>query len=70
VANQMRASLRSLELVYRLGGEEFLVPLPGIELREATQIAERMRCAVADARPADLELPCSRGGLQRWRAQL
>jgi diguanylate cyclase (GGDEF)-like protein len=61
VAYQMRASLRSFELVYRLGGEEFLVLLPGIELREATQIAERMRCAVADARPADLELTMSAG---------
>ena len=61
VADQMRASLRSFELVYRIGGEEFLVLLPGIELREATQIAERMRCAVADARPADLELTMSAG---------
>ena len=35
--------------------------LPGIELPEATQIAERMRAAVADARPADLELTMSAG---------
>jgi diguanylate cyclase (GGDEF)-like protein len=61
VAHQMRASLRSFELVYRLGGEEFLVLLPGVELGEATEIAERMRRAVARARPADLELTISAG---------
>jgi diguanylate cyclase (GGDEF)-like protein len=38
--------------MYRLGGEEFLVLLPGSGLDEAAEIAERMRAAVA-ARPAE-----------------
>ncbi len=61
VAYEMRKSLRSFELVYRIGGEEFLVLLPGIELGEATEIAERVRRAVSYARPADLDLTLSAG---------
>lgn len=61
VAYEMRRSLRSFELVYRLGGEEFLVLLPGIELGEATEVAERVRRSVAVARPGRLELTLSGG---------
>lgn len=61
VAYEMHKSLRSFELVYRIGGEEFLVLLPGIELGEATEIAERVRRAVLQARPADLDLTLSAG---------
>ena len=32
VAYEIRKSLRSFELVYRIGGEEFLVLLPGVPL--------------------------------------
>jgi diguanylate cyclase (GGDEF)-like protein len=60
-AYEMRKSLRSFELVYRIGGEEFLVMLPGVELQGATDIAERLRRAVAAARPGDLELTLSAG---------
>ena len=51
-AYEMRRSLRNFELMYRLGGEEFLVLLPGAGLDEAVEIAERMRAVVA-ARPAE-----------------
>jgi diguanylate cyclase (GGDEF)-like protein len=61
VAYEIRKSLRSFELVYRLGGEEFLVLLPGVELGGAVEIAERIRRAVASARPGDLELTLSAG---------
>lgn len=61
VAYEFRKSLRSFELVYRLGGEEFLVLLPGVELSEAVEIAERMRCSLAEARPGGLELTVSAG---------
>ena len=61
VAYEIRKSLRSFELVYRIGGEEFLVLLPGVELSEATEIAERIRNAVADARPGDLDVTVSGG---------
>ena len=43
VAYEIRKSLRSFELVYRIGGEEFLVLLPGVALPEAVEVAERVR---------------------------
>jgi diguanylate cyclase (GGDEF)-like protein len=46
VAAQMRTTLRSFDMVYRFGGEEFLVLLPGQDLAAATAIAERLRAAV------------------------
>jgi diguanylate cyclase (GGDEF)-like protein len=55
-AYEIRKSLRSFELVYRIGGEEFLVMLPGVDLTDAVQIAERLRGSVAAARPGELEL--------------
>jgi diguanylate cyclase (GGDEF)-like protein len=61
VAYEIRKSLRSFELVYRIGGEEFLVLLPGVELTEAAQIAERVRAAVSEARPGELRLTVSAG---------
>ena len=47
VAYQIRKSLRSFELIYRIGGEEFLVLLPGVALPEAVEVAERVRRAVS-----------------------
>jgi diguanylate cyclase (GGDEF)-like protein len=61
VAYEIRKSLRSFELVYRIGGEEFLVLLPGVELFEATEIAERVRSSVAQGRPGDLDMTISAG---------
>jgi diguanylate cyclase (GGDEF)-like protein len=61
VAYQIRTSLRSFELVYRIGGEEFLVLLPGVELSEALRIAERVRSSVAESRPGELDLTISAG---------
>jgi len=58
---KIRKSLRSFELVYRIGGEEFLVLLPGVELDAALEIAERVRHAVEVSRPADLDLTLSAG---------
>jgi diguanylate cyclase (GGDEF)-like protein len=61
VAYEIRKSLRSFDLVYRIGGEEFLVLLPGVDLSESLEIAERVRYAVEEARPGDLELTISAG---------
>ena len=55
VAYEIRKSLRSFELVYRIGGEEFLVLLPGVALAEAVDVAERVRHSVLGARPGGLE---------------
>jgi diguanylate cyclase (GGDEF)-like protein len=49
VANLLRRQLRAFDLVYRLGGEEFLVLLPGSDLEGARSRAEQLRVAVADA---------------------
>jgi diguanylate cyclase (GGDEF)-like protein len=60
-ASEIRKSLRSFELVYRIGGEEFLVLLPGVDIDAALEVAERVRHAVEVARPADLDLTVSAG---------
>jgi diguanylate cyclase (GGDEF)-like protein len=60
-AYQIRKCLRSFELVYRIGGEEFLLLLPGVDLEGGVEIAERVRDAVAEARPGDLDMTLSAG---------
>jgi diguanylate cyclase (GGDEF)-like protein len=60
-AHVLRKQLRSFELLYRLGGEEFLVVLPGLTLGEGRDVAERARIALEDARPGGLALTASMG---------
>src|SRR5215217_2616492 len=60
-AYEIRKSLRSFELVYRIGGEEFLLLLPGADLDGGIEIAERVRAAVSVARPGDIEMTLSAG---------
>jgi diguanylate cyclase (GGDEF)-like protein len=52
VAYRMRKCLRAFEACYRIGGEEFVVLLPGMRVPEAAEIAERLRNAVG-ADPVD-----------------
>ena len=61
VAYTVRKELRSFELVYRLGGEEFLVVLPGSGVQEAAAVAERLRAALAATRPGALNVTASFG---------
>jgi diguanylate cyclase (GGDEF)-like protein len=61
VAYTLRKHLRSFELVYRLGGEEFLVVLPGVELGGAHEVAERRRSAVEQIRPLGIGVTISLG---------
>lgn len=61
VAYLIRKELRAFDLAYRLGGEEFLVLLPGADEAAATEIAERLRATVADRPLADVEITISCG---------
>jgi diguanylate cyclase (GGDEF)-like protein len=60
-AYAIRRNMRSFELVYRLGGEEFLMVLPGAGLKEARLLAERARAALEQARPGGLPVTMSVG---------
>jgi diguanylate cyclase (GGDEF)-like protein len=60
-AYTMRKQLRSFELVYRMGGEEFLIVLPDASLEQGVQVAERLRAAVERSRPCGLDITVSVG---------
>jgi diguanylate cyclase (GGDEF)-like protein len=47
VAYVLRKQLRAFDLAYRIGGEEFLVLLPGADLTQTAAMAERLRRGVA-----------------------
>jgi diguanylate cyclase (GGDEF)-like protein len=47
VAYLLRKRLRAFDLAYRIGGEEFLILLPGADTGECARIAEDLRQAVA-----------------------
>src|SRR4051812_23521158 len=57
----MRKQLRSFELIYRLGGEEFLIVLPGVAVDEGRAIAERVRAGLQESYPGGLEVTVSLG---------
>jgi diguanylate cyclase (GGDEF)-like protein len=46
VAYMLRKQLRAFDLAYRIGGEEFLVLLPGANLEQTAAMAERLRRGV------------------------
>lgn len=60
-AAAIRDSLRPTELAYRVGGEEFLVLLPGCDLGRGVAVAERVRTAIEAARPGGLPVTVSVG---------
>jgi diguanylate cyclase (GGDEF)-like protein len=47
VAYMLRKQLRAFDLAYRIGGEEFLVLVPGSDLQESKRLAELLRRTVA-----------------------
>ena len=47
LAQRLRRSIRAIDTACRLGGEEFVVLMPATGLRDACQIGERVRHAVA-----------------------
>jgi diguanylate cyclase (GGDEF)-like protein len=61
LAYGLREQLRSFELVYRVGGEEFLLLLPGTSVDDAALVAERLRVALEQARPGGIAVTASFG---------
>lgn len=53
LSNILRHTLRTIDILGRIGGEEFAVLLPETELQQAVEIAERLRALVA-ATPLEL----------------
>ncbi|HYG96430.1 MAG TPA: diguanylate cyclase [Solirubrobacterales bacterium] len=61
LADRLRKELRAFDLAYRLGGEEFLMLLPGGDNRRATAVAEHL-CASVNGEPcAGVEVTVSCG---------
>ena len=61
VAYRIRKCLRAYDLAYRLGGEEFLVVLPGASPEHAAVVAEELRSAVERMPVAGLHVTMSFG---------
>ena len=61
VAYTMRAALRAGDSIYRVGGEEILVMLPGAGHADAMEIAERLREEVRERHPVGVEVSLSIG---------
>lgn len=65
IAEKLRSSLRSYENVGRYGGEEFLLVVPGCDLRIAGEIAERIRkkvvAEVIDTQAGEIAVTISLG---------
>jgi diguanylate cyclase len=49
IGRRLRSSVRAVDYVGRLGGDEFMLLLPETEAAEVTRVAERIRLAVATA---------------------
>ena len=60
VSAAMLAAVRTADKVFRVGGEEFAVLLPGLPALDAVPVAERMRRSVASV-PFDPSLSISIG---------
>ncbi len=46
-ATRIRGNTRGVDLVCRMGGEEFVIVMPDTDLRHACQVGERLRCSIA-----------------------
>jgi diguanylate cyclase (GGDEF)-like protein len=61
VSHTMRSVLRAGDSIYRVGGEEILVVLPGATRDDAVGVAERLRREVSERRPGGVEVTISVG---------
>ncbi|QFG02440.1 GGDEF domain-containing protein [Tepidiforma bonchosmolovskayae] len=59
VARVLRANIREGDLLARYGGEEFVVAMPGADLAQALQVAERLRAAVERDTPSSISVGCA-----------
>jgi diguanylate cyclase (GGDEF)-like protein len=69
VAYLMRKELRAFDLAYRLGGEEFLVLVPGSDAAGTMELAERLRGVVAGEQTAGGPVTMSFGVAASSRGQ-
>lgn len=61
LADALRAQTRPADLIARIGGEEFALLLPGLDLRQASERAERLRVAMHAVQRPDGPLTVSIG---------
>lgn len=61
LANGLRSQMRDLDLIGRVGGEEFVALLPGVDLRHAHARAEQLREAMRAVQRPDRVLTISIG---------
>jgi diguanylate cyclase (GGDEF)-like protein len=66
-ARLLRAGLRGADIPIRMGGDEFLILLPGTGLAQAVLVVERLRAAVHEARWGAPDTPVTvSGGIAQW----
>lgn len=61
VATVLRANTRPYDLLFRMGGDEFLIIMPEADLEEAGQIVERVRSSIEEASKNDPGISVSIG---------
>jgi diguanylate cyclase (GGDEF)-like protein len=57
----LRSIVRDSDAVGRLGGEEFVLVLPGMDAADAREVAERARAAISEINVGGKPLECSAG---------
>jgi diguanylate cyclase (GGDEF)-like protein len=61
VGNTLKAALRRSDLIARYGGDEFIVMLPNTTEEGGVTVAQKLRSAVLNARPAGVKVSVSVG---------
>ncbi|GEM_PF-4845179 len=66
LARKLEAAVRKSDMVFRIGGEEFLIVLPQTDLRASMNLAERIRALIETADDSEYgRLTCSFGVAER-----